>query len=49
MCSEHAYVMAAERIAKIEVPRRADYLRVLVAELQGFQRADDFIHVTTYI
>lgn len=34
MCSEHAYVMAAERIAKIEVPRRADYLRVLVAELQ---------------
>lgn len=34
MCSEHAYVMAAERIAKIEVPKRAEYLRVLVAELQ---------------
>lgn len=34
MTSELAYVMAAERIAKIEVPRRAEYLRVLVAELQ---------------
>lgn len=34
MTSEAAYVMAAEHIAKIEVPRRAEYLRVLVAELQ---------------
>lgn len=34
MTSELAYVMAAERIAKIEVPKRAEYLRVLVAELQ---------------
>jgi NADH-quinone oxidoreductase subunit D len=34
MTSELAYVMAAERIAKIDVPKRADYLRVLVAELQ---------------
>jgi NADH:ubiquinone oxidoreductase subunit D len=34
MTSELAYVLAAERIAKIEVPRRAQYLRVLVAELQ---------------
>jgi NADH-quinone oxidoreductase subunit D len=34
MTSELAYVMAAERIAKIEVPKRAQYLRVLVAELQ---------------
>ena len=34
MTSELAYVMAAERIAKIDVPKRAQYLRVLVAELQ---------------
>jgi NADH-quinone oxidoreductase subunit D len=34
MTSELAYVMAAEQIAKIEVPKRAEYLRVLVAELQ---------------
>jgi NADH-quinone oxidoreductase subunit D len=34
MTSELAYVMAAERLAVIEVPKRAQYLRVLVAELQ---------------
>jgi NADH-quinone oxidoreductase subunit D len=34
MTSELAYVMAAERIAQFEVPKRAQYLRVLVAELQ---------------
>jgi NADH-quinone oxidoreductase subunit D len=34
MTSELAYVLAAEQIAKIEVPKRAQYLRVLVAELQ---------------
>ncbi len=34
MTSELAYVMAAERIGKIEVPKRAQHLRVLVAELQ---------------
>ncbi len=34
MTSELAYVLAAEKIGKIEVPRRAQYLRVLVAELQ---------------
>ena len=34
MTSELAYVMAAEKLAKIDVPRRAQYLRVLVAELQ---------------
>jgi NADH-quinone oxidoreductase subunit D len=34
MTSELAYVMAAEQLAKIEVPKRAQYLRVLVAELQ---------------
>lgn len=34
MTSELAYVMAAERIGQVEVPKRAQYLRVLVAELQ---------------
>lgn len=34
MTSELAYVMAAERIGAIEVPKRAEYLRVAVAELQ---------------
>jgi len=34
MTSELAYVMATEDLAKIDVPKRAQYLRVLVAELQ---------------
>jgi NADH-quinone oxidoreductase subunit D len=34
MTSEFAYVLAAEEIGKIEVPKRAQYLRVLCAELQ---------------
>jgi NADH-quinone oxidoreductase subunit D len=34
MSSELAYVMAAERIGQFEVPKRAQYLRVLVGELQ---------------
>jgi NADH:ubiquinone oxidoreductase subunit D len=34
MTSELTYVLAAEKIGKIEVPKRAQHLRVLVAELQ---------------
>ncbi len=34
MSSELAYVMAAEKIGQFEVPKRAQYLRVLVGELQ---------------
>src|SRR5213075_980195 len=34
MTSEFAYVMPAEEIGKFEVPKRAQYLRVLMAELQ---------------
>src|SRR5262245_24819376 len=34
MTSEFAYVLAAEEIGKVEVPRRAQYLRVTMAELQ---------------
>src|SRR4029079_4466553 len=33
MTSELAYVMAAEGLAKIDVPKRAQYLRVLCADL----------------
>ena len=33
MTSEFAYVSAAETIGQIEVPKRAEYLRVLVSEL----------------
>jgi NADH:ubiquinone oxidoreductase subunit D len=34
MTSEFAYVRAAETIGKIDVPKRAQYLRVMVSELQ---------------
>src|SRR5438132_6420406 len=34
MTSELAYVLAAEKIGGIEVPKRAQYLRVIAAELQ---------------
>src|SRR5262249_61074493 len=34
MTAELTYVSAVEKVGKIDVPRRAQYLRVLVAELQ---------------
>src|SRR2546425_3345942 len=34
MTSELTYVAAVEKVGKVEVPKRAQYLRVLVAELQ---------------
>jgi NADH-quinone oxidoreductase subunit D len=34
LTSEFAYVLAAEEIGKVEVPKRAQYLRVVCAELQ---------------
>jgi NADH-quinone oxidoreductase subunit D len=34
MTSELAYVQAVEQVAKFEVPKRAQYLRVIAAELQ---------------
>jgi NADH-quinone oxidoreductase subunit D len=34
MTSELAYVLAIEKLGKFEVPKRAQYLRVIVAELQ---------------
>jgi NADH:ubiquinone oxidoreductase subunit D len=34
MTSEFAYVLAAEQIGAVEVPKRAQYIRVIAAELQ---------------
>ena len=33
MCNEHAYVMAIERLLGVEVPLRAQYIRVLFDEI----------------
>ncbi|MBB4617007.1 NADH-quinone oxidoreductase subunit D [Sphingomonas abaci] len=33
MCMEHSYVLAIEKLLDLEVPRRAQYLRVFFAEL----------------
>ena len=33
MCNEHAYVMAIEKLLDIEVPERAQYIRVMYSEI----------------
>lgn len=33
MCNEHSYVMAIEKLLQIEVPERAQYIRVMFAEM----------------
>jgi NADH-quinone oxidoreductase subunit D len=33
MCNEHAYVMAIERLLKVDVPIRAQYIRVMFSEI----------------
>lgn len=33
MCNEHAYVMSIEKLAGIEVPKRAQYIRVMFDEI----------------
>ncbi|APC97426.1 NADH-quinone oxidoreductase subunit D [Francisella frigiditurris] len=33
MCNEHSYVMAIEKLLEIEVPERAQYIRVMFAEM----------------
>ena len=48
MNSEHAYVMGVERMLRIEgeIPRRIEYIRVLVAELNRI--ASHFVAIGTY-
>lgn len=33
MCNEHAYVMAIEKLLGIQVPKRAEYIRVMFSEM----------------
>jgi NADH:ubiquinone oxidoreductase subunit D len=33
MCQEHAYALAIEKLLKIEIPLRAQYIRVLFSEI----------------
>jgi NADH-quinone oxidoreductase subunit D len=33
MCQEHAYCLAIEKLLKIQVPLRAQYIRVMFSEL----------------
>jgi len=33
MCNEHAYVLAIEKLLKVQVPKRAQYIRVMFAEV----------------
>ena len=33
MCNEHAYVLAIEKLLGLEVPKRAQYIRVMFAEI----------------
>ena len=33
MCNEHAYVLAIEKLLGVEVPKRAQYIRVMFAEI----------------
>ena len=33
MCNEHAYVMAIEKLLQLEVPERAQYIRVMFDEI----------------
>ena len=34
MCNEHVACMAVERLGELEVPERAEYIRVIIAEVQ---------------
>ena len=42
LCMEHSYVLAIEKLLNIEVPERAQYLRVLFAELTRISKASEY-------
>ena len=46
MCMEHAFALATERLLGIEVPIRAQYIRVLFAEITRI--ANHLLNITTY-
>lgn len=39
MCMEHSYVLAVEQLLNLEIPERAQYIRVLYSEVQNRQHA----------
>ena len=45
MCQEHAYVLAIEKLLGIEVPERAQYIRVLFSELTRIM--NHLLNITT--
>jgi NADH-quinone oxidoreductase subunit D len=45
MCQEHAYVLAIERLLGIEIPLRAQYIRVLFSELTRIM--NHLLNITT--
>ena len=47
MLNEHAYVGAVEQLMQLEVPRRAEYIRVIVDELS--RMASHLIYLGTYL
>ncbi|MFC0408160.1 NADH-quinone oxidoreductase subunit D [Roseomonas elaeocarpi] len=46
MCMEHAYVLAQEKLLSIEVPERAQYIRVMMAEVTRL--LNHLLNVTTF-
>ncbi len=46
MNQEHAYILAVEKLAKIEVPRRAQFIRVLFSELGRV--TNHLLNITTF-
>ena len=45
MCQEHAYVLAIENLLGIEIPRRAQYIRVLFSEITRIM--NHILNITT--
>ncbi len=46
MCQEHAYILAIENLMQIQVPERAQYIRVLFSELTRIM--NHLLNITTF-